>query len=108
MISIDTFKQTEIRIGTIINAEKIEGLDKILKLTVDLGEETHRQILSGIGLTFTNPEELIGKQCPFVANLETRTIKGLESQGMIMAMGDPENVILLNPNKNVPAGTLVG
>lgn len=108
MINIEQFKQIEIRIGTILNAETVEGLDKILKLTVDLGEESPRQILSGIALTYTNPNDLIGLQLPFVANLETRVIKGIESQGMILAIGDPNNVVLLNPNKKVPPGSLVG
>lgn len=108
MINIEQLKQIEIRIGTIMNAEKVEGLDKILKLTVDLGEETPRQILSGIALIYTDPSVLIGQQLPFVANLETRTIKGLESQGMILAIGDPNDVVLLHPNKKVPPGSLVG
>jgi|SRR3989344_8693127 len=108
MINIDTFKQTEIRIGKIISAEKIDGLDKILKLQVDFGEFGIRQILSGIGLTFTDPDVLIGKLCPFVTNLETRTIKDLESQGMILALGDPTNVVLLHPGSDVAPGSLVG
>src|SRR3989344_33724 len=129
MVNIDTFKQTEIRIGKIISAEKVEGLDKILKLQVDFGlkpisseigspehldgqdvlrEHDIRQILSGIGLTFTDPDVLIGKLCPFVTNLETRTIKDLESQGMILALGDPTNVVLLHPGSDVEPGSLVG
>lgn len=108
MINIEQFKEIEIRIGTIINAEHVEGLDKILKLTVDLGEETPRQILSGIALTYTDPSVLVGQQLPFVANLETRVIKGLESQGMILAIGDPNNVVILTPNKKVSPGSLVG
>jgi methionine--tRNA ligase beta chain len=120
MITIDEFKAAEIRIGEIINAEKVEGLDKILKLTVSFGnyeitkedgsvetQEEIRTILSGIALTFTDEKSLIGKQCPFVTNLEPRTIKGHISQGMIMAMGSPENVTLLHPSSMVPPGTHV-
>lgn len=118
MITIDEFKKAEIRIGEIINAERVEGLDKILKLTVSFGtreviagektvsEPEIRTILSGIALTF-NPEDLVGKQCPFVTNLEPRTIKGHVSQGMIMAMGSPENVTLLHPSQKIEPGTSV-
>ncbi len=108
MINIDTFKQAEIKIGKILTAEKVEGLDKILKLTVDFGEESPRQILSGIALTFTNPEELVGKLCPFVTNLEPRVIKGMPSQGMILAISTPEKIVLLHPGDDVVPGNLVG
>jgi len=109
MVNIDTFKQTEIRIGKILTAEKIEGLDKILKLSVDFGEETPRQILSGIAMTYTEPQVLVGKLCPFVTNLETRTIKGLDSQGMILALhGEGGEIVLLHPNSDVAPGSLVG
>ncbi len=85
-ISIDDFKKVEIRIGEIKSAEKIEGSDKLLKLKVMFGEE-ERQVLSGISAYFPNPEELVGKKCPFVTNLAPRTMMGLESQAMILATG---------------------
>lgn len=108
MISIDAFKEIEIKIGTILSAEKVEGLDKILKLSVDFGEESPRQILSGIALTYTDPSVLVGIQAPFVTNLEPRLIKGLESQGMILAIGTPEKVVLLHPSEKISSGSLVG
>lgn len=108
MINIDTFKQTEIRIGKILSAEKVEGLDKILKLRVDFGEIGERQILSGIAMTFTDPNVLVGKLCPFVTNLETRTIKDLESQGMILALKDENGIVLLSPDREIAPGSLVG
>lgn len=108
MISIDIFKQAEIRMGKILSAEKVEGLDKILKLSVDFGEESPRQILSGIAFTFPNPEDLVGRMGPFVTNLEPRVIKGLESHGMILAIGTPEKVVLLHPDEPVAPGSLVG
>ncbi|HVV15224.1 MAG TPA: hypothetical protein VHD55_02400 [Candidatus Paceibacterota bacterium] len=85
-ISIDDFKKIEIRIGEIKSAEKIEGSDKLLKLKVMFGEE-ERQVLSGISAYFPNPEDLVGKKCPFVTNLAPRTMMGLESQAMILATG---------------------
>ncbi len=108
MINIDTFKQTEIRIGKILSAEKVEGLDKILKLRVDFGGIGERQILSGIAMTFTDPNVLVGKLCPFVTNLETRTIKDLESQGMILALKDENGIVLLSPDREIAPGSLVG
>jgi methionine--tRNA ligase beta chain len=109
MINIDQFKEIEIRIGKILSAEKVEGLDKILKLRVDFGELGERQILSGIAMTFTDPSVLVDRMCPFVTNLETRTIKGLESQGMILAMhGTEGEIVLLSPTSSVVPGSLVG
>jgi methionine--tRNA ligase beta chain len=108
MINIDTFKQTEIRVGKILSAERVEGLDKILKLRVDFGELGERQILSGIAMTFTDPDVLVGKLCPFVVNLEPRVIKDLESQGMILALKDEQGIVLLSPDREIAPGSLVG
>ncbi len=107
IITYDDFAKLEIRIGTIVAAEKIEGADKLLKLTVDLGEENPRQILSGIREYFPEESILVGRQCPFVVNLAPRTIRGLESQGMILAGGGEDVFALLHPSSEVPAGTLI-
>ncbi len=105
-ISIDDFKKLEFRIGKILNAERIPNADKLLKLTVDVGEATGpRQILSGIAEWYT-PESLIGRSCPFITNLAPRTIRGLESNGMILACG-ADTAVLLAPDKEVPPGTLL-
>ena len=105
MISIDQFKAVEAKIGTILSAEKVENADKLLRLSVDFGEESGpRQILSGIAEHYL-PESLVGKQCPFITNLEPRTIRGFESQGMILAGGLTEGIVLLHPDKHVPPGT---
>ena len=107
MINIDQFKAVEAKIGTILSAEKVENADKLLKLSVDFGEETGpRQILSGIAEYYT-PEALVGKQCPFITNLEPRTIRGFESNGMILAGGLSEGITLLHPDKTVPPGTML-
>jgi len=107
MISIEQFKAVEAKIGTILSVEKVENADKLLRLSVDFGEETGpRQILSGIAEYFT-PESLVGKQCPFITNLEPRTIRGFESQGMILAGGLSEGVTLLHPDREVPPGTML-
>jgi methionine--tRNA ligase beta chain len=105
-INYDDFKKLRIRIGLIVEAEKVEGTDKLLKLKVDFGDEK-RQIVSGIAEFYT-PEKLIGKQFPFVVNLEPRTIRGVESQGMVLAISSGEKVVLLKPQKKVLSGSSVG
>ena len=105
MISYDDFAKLDIRIGTITAVDVVEDADKLLKLTVDCGEEESRQIVSGIRTFFEDPQELVGKQCPFLINLEPRVIRGLESHGMILAGGDEDTFTLLHPHKEVPAGT---
>ena len=110
MISIDEFKKLDIRVGTICAAERVPDTDKLLQLTVDMGEESLRQIVSGIAEAFPNLEELLGMQCIFAANLEPRTIRGLESQGMILAVGNEsggDGFALLTPACEVPAGSRV-
>jgi methionyl-tRNA synthetase len=107
MINYEDFAKLEIRIGTIISAEIVEGADKLLKLSVDFGEETPRQILSGIRAYFPEADVLVGRQCPFVVNLEPRVIRGFESQGMILAGGMDDVFTLLHPSALVPAGTLI-
>lgn len=113
-ISFEEFKKLRIRIGLIVEAERVEGTDKLLKLKVDFGDDPsassgrlRRQIVSGIA-EFYKPEQLIGKQFPFVVNLEPRIIRGIESQGMILAVSNNEKIVLLKPNKKVPAGSFVG
>lgn len=104
MITFDDFKKLDLRVAKILQAEKVDGSDKLLKLQVDLGDEK-RQLVSGIA-RFYQPEDLIGKQIIIIANLEPRIIFGMESQGMLLAAGDNE-AILLQPDKEVAPGTMV-
>ncbi len=106
-ISYEQFVALDIRIGTITAVEVVPDADKLLKLTVDIGEAEPRQIISGIRTFFAEPQELVGKQCPFLANLAPRTIKGLESQGMILAIGDDTQFALLHPATVVTTGSKV-
>lgn len=101
-ISIDDFKKVEIKIGEIKSAEKIEGSEKLLKLQVNFGSED-RQVLSGIAAHFPNPQDLVGKKCPFVTNLAPRMMMGLESQAMILATGgDGETPFALFESAGAP------
>ena len=107
MINIEDFQKIELKVGKILSAEKVPETDKLLKLSVDLGEENPRQIISGIALYFPDLDLLIGKKCMFVTNLEPRVIKGLESNGMIMAVSTSDGKFsLLEPGNEIPAGTI--
>lgn len=106
MISFEEFKKVELKIGKILEAEKVEGSDKLVKLQVDLGEEK-RQIVAGIAQAY-EPDKLIGREIVVVANLEPRNLKGIESQGMLLAAdGKEAGPVLLSPEKEVPPGSEV-
>ncbi|MBC7652171.1 MAG: methionine--tRNA ligase, partial [Deinococcales bacterium] len=102
-IVFDDFAKIDLRVGTIVAAEKVEKADKLLKLSVDLGFET-RTIVSGIAMHF-KPEEIVGKQVTVIVNLAPRKMRGIESNGMIL-MADDKNGKLhfLNPESEINAG----
>jgi methionine--tRNA ligase beta chain len=105
MISIDEFRKVELKVATIKSAEAHPNADKLMVLQIDLGSE-QRQICAGIRNHYT-AEELVGKQIVVVANLETAKLRGLDSQGMLLAASDEGRVIILTPEKSVPAGSNV-
>ncbi len=105
-ISFEDFAKLEIKVCTIIAVEPVPDTDKLLKLTIDCGEE-ERQVISGIKHLCPDYESLVGKQSPFLMNLEPRTIKGFESQAMILAAGDDDSFVLLSPEETVTPGTAV-
>jgi methionyl-tRNA synthetase len=105
VISIDDFRKIELRVATIKSAEPHPNADKLLVLQIDLGGEA-RQICAGIRNHYT-PEELVGRQIVVVANLETAKLRGLDSQGMLLAASDHGHVIILTPEKIVQAGAKV-
>ncbi len=107
MISYDEFAKLEIRIGTIRSVEVVEDADKLLKLMVDFGEPELRQIISGIRTYFADPQILVGVQAPFLVNLEPREIRGLMSNGMILAASHDSVLALLNPSISLPPGTKI-
>ena len=104
-ISIEDFRKIELKVATIKSAEAHPNADKLLVLQIDLGGE-QRQICAGIRNHYT-PEELVGKQIVVVANLETAKLRGLESQGMLLAASDEGRVIIMTPEKLVQAGAQV-
>lgn len=105
MIHIDEFRKIDLRIGVVKSAEAHPNADKLLVLRVDLGSE-ERQIVAGIRAHY-QPEALVGKQVVIVANLETAVLRGMESQGMLLAASDGNGVVFLTPEKSVNAGAKV-
>lgn len=105
-ISIDEFSKIEVSVGKVMTAGRVPDTDKLLRLTVDFGEASGpRQIVSGIAAYVADPESLVGRQLAFVVNLEPRTIRGLESNGMLFAVGEGETFAFMQPDRPVPPGT---
>jgi methionyl-tRNA synthetase len=103
-ISIDDFMKVELRVGQVKVAEKVKGADKLLRLEVDIGTEV-RQLVAGIALAY-KPEELVGRKVVIVANLQPRKLRGLESNGMIVAasVGEDGKPVLAGFLEDVPIG----
>ncbi len=106
VITIDEFFKTELKIGTIIEAEEVPKSKKLLKLKVDLGEEKPRQIIAGIKEWYS-PDSLIGTQACVVANLKPAKLMGMLSEGMLLAAKDENGLSLLRPEAPKVAGTKV-
>lgn len=106
IITIDDFMKVELRVGKVLTAEKMPKTDKLLVMTVQVGEEV-RTIVSGIAKYYT-PEEMVGKEVVVVANLAPHAFRGVESQGMLLCADDPEHgVVLVTPEKVVASGSEV-
>jgi methionine--tRNA ligase beta chain len=104
-MTIDEFQKMDFRVAKILSAERIEGSEKLLKLSIDAGEP--KQIISGIAKAYA-PEELVGKEVVIIANLDPRTMMGLESQGMILAAhGENGEPVVLTVEREVPAGSKI-
>jgi methionyl-tRNA synthetase len=106
-IGIEDFAKVELRVGVVKSAERIQGADKLLKLMVDIGDEV-RQVLAGIALGYT-PEELVGRKVVVVTNLAPRKMRGLESNGMLLAAsaGPDGKPILCTFAEDIPVGSKV-
>lgn len=104
MFKFDDFAKLEIRIGTIVEAKRVPATDRLLKIIVDVGNEK-RQVIAGFGHKHS-PKDLVGKQVPFVLNIEKAVIRGVESNGIFMAIDD-ENATLLVPQNSVPNGSKI-
>jgi methionine--tRNA ligase beta chain len=106
-ISFEEFQKLDLRIGKVIEATQIPNSKKLIKLMVDFGPEK-RQAVAGL-LKYYTPEQLIGKKCVFLLNLQRRVLAGVESQCMILAAEDSEaNVTVLMPEKDIAEGSKIG
>jgi methionyl-tRNA synthetase len=105
-ITIGEFQKIDLRVGTVLSAAAVPKAKKLLQLSVDLGEPAPRSIVAGIAERYT-PDQIVGKQVIVVANLEPATIRGVASQGMILAAGDPQILGVSALDRDVPAGTRV-
>lgn len=106
LISYDDFAKVALRVGLVVSAEKHPNADRLLVLKVDVGEEAPRQIVAGIA-KFYEPEALVGKRVVVVTNLAPAKLRGVESQGMLLAAGGSEIASLLTPLHEVAAGAVV-
>ena len=103
VITIDEFKKTELRVAEVVTAERVPKTDKLMKLTLTLGDET-REVVSGIADVYT-AEELVGKHVILVANLKPAKLRGIVSHGMVLAASDGEKLRLIETD--MPAGSVV-
>lgn len=104
-VAFDDFAKLDLRVARVVEAERLQGSNKMLKLIVDIGVEK-RQIVAGIA-KFYEPEQLVGKDVVIVANLEPKQIMGHESQGMVLAGGESDRIVVLNPDGPAAAGSRI-
>jgi methionine--tRNA ligase beta chain len=106
-ITFADFEKIDLRVGKIIEATQVPESKKLIKLIVDFGSEK-RQAIAGL-LKYYKPEELVGKKCVFLLNLQRRMLAGLESQCMVLAAEDTTgNVVVLSPEKDIVEGSKIG
>jgi len=121
MIQYEDFQKLDLRIAKILEAERVEDSEKLLRLQVNVGSEPSTdstgspqaasrqgqlQIIAGIGKAY-KPEDLIGREIVIIANLELRMIMGLESHGMLLAAGEEDGPVLLQPDKDTTPGAKI-
>ena len=105
-ISIDDFAKVELKVGLVLESQRVEGADKLLVSKIKIGDEV-RQIVSGIANVYA-PEEFVGKKVAVVTNLKPVKLRGVLSEGMILAAGDKKTLNLLTPDGDIPDGTKIG
>lgn len=106
MITFDDFKKIELKVGKILEAAPVPGSEKLLKLSVDFGEENPRTVVSGIA-QYVELDTFVGSQKIFVTNLEPREIMGIPSQAMILAGKDEAGLALTTMTRDMIPGTLL-
>jgi methionyl-tRNA synthetase len=107
IIQYDDFAKVELKVAQILKAERIEKADKLLKLSVDVGEPQPRTIVAGIALSYPDPAALVGRRIVVVANLAPKPLRGIESHGMLLAAGEAPNLQLVTVGEGIAPGTRV-
>ena len=105
MISYEEFKKLDIRVALVEEVEKVPNADKLYKMKIDLGEEK-RTLVAGLAEIY-DEKELIGKKIVILANLEPRKMRGITSQGMLLAAVEGNIVSILTPDKDIPPGAKI-
>ncbi len=106
LITIDDFTKVELKVAKVLTCEPVEGADKLLKMTLSLGEHGERQVVSGIAKHY-KPEDMIGKKVVLVSNLKPAVLRGIESQGMILAAATKKKLSLVTIDGDLPEGTSI-
>jgi methionyl-tRNA synthetase len=106
LVSLEEFQRLALRVGTVTAAQDHPNADRLLVLTVDLGDGSPRQLVAGIRRSY-QAAELIGKHVVVVTNLKPATLRGIESQGMVLAASDGEAIVLIGPERPIRAGSSV-
>lgn len=106
LVSVEEFRRLVLRVGVITAAVDHPNADRLLVLTVDLGDGVSRQVVAGIKGSY-QASELVGKSVVVVANLKPATLRGVESQGMILAASDGSSIVLVSPERAIRAGSTV-
>jgi methionyl-tRNA synthetase len=107
VIGYDDFARVELRVAVVRSSERVPKADKLLRLEVDAGEATPRTIVAGIAQAYPDPAVLVGQRIVVVANLEPRALKGITSQGMLLAAGEPPNLRVVTVGEGIAPGTRV-
>jgi methionyl-tRNA synthetase len=103
-ITIDDFAKVEMRVGLVLSAERVKGADKLLHMHIDIGEASPRSIVAGIAEAYA-PEQMVGRKVAIVANLQPRKLRGIESNGMIVAASlEGGKPVLAGFLEDVPVG----
>ena len=106
-IGYEEFAKVELKVGLVQSVEKVQGADKLLRMTVDTGDPEPRTIVAGIAQAYPDPQVLAGKRIVVVTNLAPRVLRGITSRGMLLAAGDPSDLSVVTVEKTIPPGTPV-
>lgn len=106
LVTIEDFAKLDIKIGKVLSVEKVPETDRLLKFELDFGSE-QRTIVGGWAIAYPDPSVLVGTLVPAILNLEPRTIKGIESQGMLLSATADDQPVALHPDRDIEPSSIV-